>query len=326
VQDEEMLSCALLEGILMNQDRDAKFKQLLQAYHKAMQRGDIQEAEAIGVECLLLASDEAEDNPSADLQLKMEAHDHENAADWSQAEAAYRQALELAQTQKQDAMIYKAHADLSNLYSLLDQKDRALEESTGAVEAARRTDMVPLFGMALQSLIGDLLERGDVSSALSAATEMLDLCGEDRMYDLVRARALISRARCLVDLDDIASAEADLNQAWRILAPQASAGMFAGAQAGLAAWWAVTARLRSHQRDLPGAAEAWQKAVKFRRHVSQLPQLEGPYKFNALAQTLHRCGLALLAVSNMEAAAQAITESRTIRRSIGLPPCENSTA
>lgn len=303
-----------------SQPLDRKFEELLQAYHDAMQRGDIEKAEAIGVECLVLASERAATEPSKDLQLKAEAHGYEAVADWQQAESAYRRALELAVTEKSDWAEFKAHHDLSSLHHLVGQEVDALSEAQAAVQAARRTGMVALLTMALESLTLSLLNSGDARSAQSAADESLRACGDDKMYDLQRARALVLRARCAVELNDTGAAEADLDVAWKILAPQPRAAMFAGVWSGLAGWWGATARLRTMQREYRGAVDAWRKAVELRRHVSQLPQLAGPYKFNSLAETLHRYGLALLAANEVDAAAQAFVESRAIQHSIGLPP------
>ena len=76
-----------------------EFDRLLQAFHAAQERGDFEQAESIGVQCLVFASEEAERNPSESLRLVQEAHEHENAARWEQAEAAHRRALALAQAE-----------------------------------------------------------------------------------------------------------------------------------------------------------------------------------------------------------------------------------
>lgn len=296
-------------------------EELLLAYRDATQRGDIPAAESLGLEFLVLASERAAKEPSDDLRLNAEAHCHEEYADWPKAEAAYRQALELAVAQKNHGLEFKAHDDLSSLYGLLGDSRRALEETQAALQAARRTGIGPLLTMALESRARSLLEAGDASAALAAANEIVEVCGDDKMYDLQRARGLVIRARSAVELKDVASAEADQAVAMQILAPRSDAAMFAGVQSGLAGWWEVTSRIRSIHQDHRGAAEALSKAVEFRRHVSQLPQLEGPYKFNALAETLHRYARAALAAGDGDTAVHAFVESRSIKHSIGLPPC-----
>jgi hypothetical protein len=81
----------------------------------------------------------------------------------------------------------------------------------------------------------------------------------------------------------------------------------------------VTAQIRSRQADFAGAVVAWQKAVEYRRNVSQAPQLEGPYKYSWLADCLRGLGQALLAVQGVAGAEEAFRESRDIRRAIGQP-------
>ena len=98
--------------------------------------------------------------------------------------------------------------------------------------------------------------------------------------------------------------------------------MFAGVQSALAGMWEVTARLRSAQGDRAGSVEAWRERVEFARLVSTLPQLEGPYKFAALARMLDLYGASLLAAEDVNVPENAFEESRTIRRAIRQPEVE----
>jgi hypothetical protein len=95
-------------------------------------------------------------------------------------------------------------------------------------------------------------------------------------------------------------------------------------QSALAEWWEVIASLRTLDSDFTGAADALRKAVEFRRHISQLPQLEGPYKFASLANTLHKLGQALPAAQDIGGAEEAFRETREIRRRIGQPSPDNT--
>ena len=57
----------------VNKERENKFCRLLDGFHHAQERSDIEEAEAIGLQCLILAAEEAEENPSERLGLALEA-------------------------------------------------------------------------------------------------------------------------------------------------------------------------------------------------------------------------------------------------------------
>src|SRR3989442_512393 len=92
---------------------------LLGTYQTALQRDDIEAAQAAAMQLMAFACEQSEKQPSAGLLLKMEAHEHETAGNWQKAEAAYRKALTLAQTDNSPAMIFKAHDDLSRLYAFL---------------------------------------------------------------------------------------------------------------------------------------------------------------------------------------------------------------
>lgn len=106
-----------------------EFERLLKALHSAQERGDFEQAESIGLQCLVFATEEAERNPSESLRLVQEAHGHEEAARWEQAEAAHRRALALAQAEGNEAMIFKAHDDLRSLYAICGTADKALQEA-----------------------------------------------------------------------------------------------------------------------------------------------------------------------------------------------------
>jgi tetratricopeptide (TPR) repeat protein len=308
----------------MRDEARSRFVALLQARQKAALRGDVAEEERIGRECLSLAGEEAYEAPGPDLSLRLEAVAHEENADWSQAEAAYMKALELARSEGNDMAEFKAHSDLASLFGLQDRKGQALEQAQAALEAARRADAVALSSMGWADLTRALLALGRISEAREAASASVRICADNPMYAPLIAGGLVLRARCAVELGDLSAAEADLETARPVLAPYAEATLMAGLQSRLAGWWEVKARLCTAREDLQGAAESLRKAVEFRRSVAQAPQLAGPYRFNALAATLHRYALALLAVSEVEGASAAFRESRLIRQQIGLLGFEGS--
>ena len=295
-----------------------EFERLLKAFHSAQERGDFEQAESIGVQCLVFASEEAERNPTESLRLVQEAHEHEDAARWEQAEAAHRRALALAQAEGNEAMIFKAHDDLRSLYAICGTADKALQEARAVLEAARKTDMAPLLLMALGGLFQCHVMKGDMTSAAATAEEAVQITPAEKMYDGQRARALLMRARCRLEQGQVSQAEHDLEVAWRILAPQAKAAMLAGVQGSLAVWWEITARIRTQSKDFAAAAQAMGQAVEFRRTVSQLPQLEGPHKQYALARVLQDYSVALLAEGKVEAVTAAFNESRNIQQKTGI--------
>ena len=302
--------------------QQGEFERLLKAFHSAQERGDFQQAESIGFQCLAFASEKTERNPSESVRLVQEAHEHEDAARWEQAEAAHRRALALAQAEGNEAMIFKAHDDLRSLYAICGMADKALQEAQATLEAARKTDMAPLLLIAMGGLFQCQLMKGDMTSAAATAEEAVQITPAEKMYDGQRARALLMRAQCRLERGQVSQAERDLEVAWRILAPQAKATMFAGVQGSLAVWWEITARIRAQAKDFAAAAQAMGKAVEFRRTVSQLPQLAGPHKHHALAKVLQEYSVALMAAGEVEAATGVFEESRKIQQKIGnaIPP------
>jgi len=295
-----------------------EFEQLLKAFHAAQERGNFEQSESVAIQCLAFAAEEAGRNRSESMRLAQEAHEHENAARWEQAEAAHRQALALAEAEGNEAMVFKSRDGLRSLFVIRGTADKALQEAQAALAAARKTDMAPLLLTALGGLCQCHMRKGDLESAAAVAEEAVQIMPVEKMYDGQRARALLMRARCRVEQDRVFEAERDLEVAWRILAPRAKAAMFAGFQVSLAVWWEITARIRTRSKDFTGAAQAMGKAVEFRRTVSQLPQLEGPHKHHALAKTLQEYSVALLAAGEVEAATGAFDESRKIQQKTGI--------
>src|SRR5205807_6661587 len=64
---------------------------LLESYRVAVQRGETEAMEAAALRFMAFACEQSEKDPSADLRLNIQAHEHEAAGDWEKAEAAYRQ-------------------------------------------------------------------------------------------------------------------------------------------------------------------------------------------------------------------------------------------
>jgi tetratricopeptide (TPR) repeat protein len=302
----------------MDDSQKDQFERLLKAFHEAQARGDFAQAESIGVQCLVFAAEEAARNPNESLRLVQEAHEHEDAARWEQAEAAHRRALALAEAEGNEGMIFKAHDDLRSLFAIRGMADKALQEAQAALAAARKAKIAPMLAMAFGGLFQCHLMKGDMRPAAATAEEAVQVTPAEKMFDWVRARALMMRARCRVEQRQVAQAEQDLEAAWRILAPQAKTKMFAGIQSSLAVWWEITARIRTQSKDFAGAAQAMGKTVEFRRTVSQLPQLSGRHKHHALAKALQAYSVALAAAGEVKAATEAFDESREIQNKTGI--------
>ncbi len=282
-----------------------EFERLLQAYKEAQESDDIKLSETIILQLFAIAQEEAERNPTKRGRLIEEAQEHEEAARWEQAEAAYFQALALAETEGIAGMISKSHYDLGRLYEILGKTDNALQQAGAALKSARKANMEPLVLMALTIIFRCHLLKGDVASAAVVADEAVLIMPPDKIYDTQRAGALMIRAQCRLEQHQIAQAGEDLNVVWKILEPRAESVIFAGIRSGLANWWELNARIKTHLKDFGGAAQAMSKAVEIRRTVSELPHISGPYKHYALAEALKEYSVALMAIGENEAAIEA---------------------
>ena len=310
-----------IETLTMNKKAERKLGRLFEAFGKASETGDAEKAEEIGLRVFATLG-EVKDEPSDDLKLKMEAHRHEEAGDLAMAEDAYRRCLALAQRDGEEWSIFKAHHDLSRLFSFMGREPEAREEANLALVSARKTGMDVLIGTALESAAGDALRAGDYQAALEHAEELLSIAQGSRMHDLQRARGLCIRASALIWQDRFYEAEADLDAAWRILGPHSKPSLFAGYQSSLSHWWRLTAAVRKKRNDPEGAIEAMRRHVEYARNVSAAPQLEGPYKYNGLAKALFEFGKVLREAGRTDEAEAAFTESRNLRELIWLAPLE----
>lgn len=303
-------------------EHDARFEALFDAFHKAVEEGDVEAEERLGVEALALAGVWAETNMSEDLQLKMLASQFEDEGKWSEAEAARKRVLRIAEADEslaRDSMIYKAHDELRGLYQFLGRKELALEHARTAVVAARRADMKILLGMALYPLIWAEAAVNNEEAALEIADEMVALSENDRSLELIRAQALVARAGCFVRSGNLEAAERDLDAACPILTPKSGATLLAGVQSCLAVWWDQKAAVEQARGNSDAATQALGSAVAFRRNVAMAPQLAGPYARVRLARTLGRYAEALQSGGQSDAAHQARSESDEMLKGINLP-------
>jgi tetratricopeptide (TPR) repeat protein len=293
--------------------------ELEKQHQDALEAGRMGDAEAAALNLLAIMAQHGATEPNAEMLVLTEAASQEAAADWRGAEVTYRRLLEQAIATGEATSQYRAHAALSGLYQLLGDHDKAVEQARSATEAARRADLPILLASALEQQATCALRQDLLSEAMSAIEEALRCTSDERVYELQRGRCLIVQAECKLKAGRDAAAESDLNAAWQLLDKQSTMQMAAGVHATVARYWSVKAGLQDQQGDWHGAVQAWNNAVACRRHVSELPHVEGPYPQNALAETLAAYGRAQLAAGDRKAAEELLAESDAIREKTGLP-------
>jgi hypothetical protein len=164
------------------------------------------------------------------------------------------------------------------------------------------------------------LNQNELQQAWATLDESLAVI-ENNPTGVSRASAMVLRAECFIREGNLSQAEEELASAWKLLQPHAEAHFAGGWQSSLASWWTATARLRVRQKKQEPAVLAWREAAARRRIVADLPQIEGPYKHNAVAVAL--CdSTKLLQTIGDDSAGKLFEESDAIRRSIGLPALE----
>lgn len=303
-----------------NPDEEKKIAEagaVFEEYFSAQEKGDMEEQKAISEKIWQFVADHQADEPSPWLQCMDEANRCASVFDWAGMKAAYLRSLEaVADKPGFQSNTYNC---LRAFHLMFDRKLPALQAARAASEAARQTRLFPLLVPQLQSEAHMVFDSGDFQRAWNIVSETFDLIEAGHRYGLLRAKSMVLRAEYFIATGDLLKAEADLTATWEILQPQSEAHFAAGWQFALASWWATMATLRTKQGDSQALATAWRESVARRRIVAAASQLEGPYKYNALAIALHHWGKAIQAGYD-GLAATAFAESDSIRQSIGLPP------
>ncbi len=302
----------------------AEFTQVVEAYGKAASTGQAEQAEAAALHLLTLASEEAQRNPSPELQLTEKACAFEARGDWADAEAIYRQLLAMVELSdsaphSKYGQMCKTHVDLGSLLLLQGEYSRARVSAAAAIAAARLADLWPLLIRALELDASCALRVQDVPGALAAAAEAVRIVEPGALYDALRAGSWVSRARCLVAAGDYDRAEQDLVASQQLLFDKPIFEIAAGLHRQAACWWEVRASLCERRGGWLDAVEAWTRAVERRRHVASLPHVAGPHTLAALARTLLRLGMALRETGELAVAEPIMAEGTNIWRELGLP-------
>jgi tetratricopeptide (TPR) repeat protein len=294
------------------------FLNAIEAFQKGAESNNAEQMEAAALKALAIAAAAAEKNPTPDLILLQQAADCETLGDWTTAEAKHREVLKLAEDAGQPASIASAYYHLSKLFQLIGDVSRAEDCAERGLASARQAQTFPLQVMALSQKTGCALSRADYAAALLAANESVAVIEPGRMHDLMRAGALVTRARCRLGCGDLAGCQSDLCAAKPVLVNAGTSPLFAGSQSRTAGWWEVTARARAQEGDLNGACDAWSEAVQKRRHVHSLSHVTGPHTLAALARALGKLAEALDAAGRIDSAKTSQAEAQMIWGELGL--------
>ena len=295
------------------------FEQAIRSYAKATEAGDTVEALQAALSAFKMAANEAARNPTPDLQLAQEAEGYEEAGDWSAAEAAYRQLIEISSQAGTPGLITKPQMELSQLLRLIGRLDEAWEFALAATASARASELSPLIAMALENEAMCALERGDSSRALEASSQAVAVLEPGRLTAHMRARALIHRAECLLACPDAESAENDLNASWKILGQEPLSSILPGPIATRTKWWEVRGKLDLEAGNLSQAAEALTKAIEYRRQRIEVQCHTSPYAAAALAKVLEALGDVAQQRGDPAAALDAALEAKVLREQAHLP-------
>jgi len=287
------------------------FEQAIASYAEAQEAGRIEEARGAAFEAFRLAAEEAERHPTPSLRLQLEAGACEDGRDWAGAEAAYRAVLRLEEEAGKPMPLALAHLHLSKLLRLVGRLEEAGQSAAAGSACGRAGEGFVVLAMALENEIACALDRGDTAAALLAGREIVQAIEPGKLYSLIRGRAMIALARCLVAAADVAGAESRLAEGWEWL--EGVDRSLPGPIAALAAWWEVKSAVLEQQGHLEKAREAMSESIDYRRYRGE------PYGIFALMRGLEKSAELAGRAGERAQAERAMAEALALREELRFP-------
>ena len=288
-------------------------KNAVTSYASAVREGRAEDAQAAAMKALFLAAEEAQRNPSASMKFTVKAAECERNHDWAGAEAAYRKVLRRQEAAGNPGMIAKARIDLSKLLRLTGKMGEASEFAASATDAARRADMFPVLAMALENEIACALGRQQPEEALAAAREALEVIESDKVFDSMRARALISCAKCLAAMGDAEGAESKLASSWDLLQQPGVCHALPGVNFALDNWWEAKSQILEQKGEMESAQQAISESINRRRKG------DSPYAIRLLIGALEKSAALSRRAGAAIQAGHAQVQADALREELRLP-------
>jgi tetratricopeptide (TPR) repeat protein len=300
----------------------AEGAEYLEEWESAKREGRHEDAEAAVLKLMAFAAEHAGDFKNPVDPYYEQADACEEVGDWAGAEAAYRQAIEVADS---PAMAFHSRDKIVNLFLLLNRNADALVEARSNVSDAHLSGISMIDYMAQYTIAVCAMLAKEPEESVRAADEALAALPDDLPVELQKARALTVRARSRVDLGDLDGADADLHAAWEMMEPEISPEAFTdqqtagGKEAWLAAWWSGQARLRAARDDREGVLQARWAALRHRTNLTQNAFSDGRGIQKGLADAIRALGEAQQAAGDLPAAVESFAEARAMYEDLGLP-------
>jgi tetratricopeptide (TPR) repeat protein len=265
------------------------------------------------LQALAMCAEEQLRNPDPCVKLMDEADDLESKGEWAAAEAVHRKILAMTESSGNLGMMAKAQMDLAGMLRLIGRLDEAWELTcTATVTARLPISRIFLVGVLIRAA-SCALERGDSAQALAAASEAVQIQKPGPLEDHMRARALATRAKCLLAAGDSAGAGADLDLACDLLGKNHGSWIPPGVLWTMGLWWEAKSQLEERLGNLARAREAITHAIENRRQSGR------PHGLAALARNLEKLGELSRAAGDLESEKRSRSEAKSIREALHLP-------
>ncbi|MBL9140180.1 MAG: hypothetical protein JNK85_30200 [Verrucomicrobiales bacterium] len=262
---------------------------LLRGMTNASVLRNAEQMEALAAELMKAANEHALKNPSPDLSLEEDLESQARRGQWNEVIALREQLIERCRGRGEFHHVFRHERELATLLHHLNRPEDALIHARRATAAARQVDRMPvLVGQAL--LVESVCARrcGDFRQALQCVEESLAEIGIEDYAQNMRGGALVIRASCLLSVDDLTAAEADLEAAAAYLGIDADCPDLAGVQTRHAGWCEVQARRCGKRGEKARAVEWMIRALDLRQRAASNPLAGHFHTMAGLAGCLHQ--------------------------------------
>lgn len=240
-----------------------------------------EQLEALSTDLMKAVAEHARMHPSPDVAMEDELEQRARMGQWEEVMRLRNQLIERCRTRGEAHQVWRHEREMAALLQHLHRPSDARLHARRAVAAAREVDGIPVMvGIALQLEAVCAMHCGELREALKVFEDSLSAIGSEECARHIRGGALVCRALCLLSLDDIAAAEADLEAAGECLGIHSECPDLAGIQSRRAGWCEAQARRCGKRGDKSMAVQWMIRAIDLRQRTASQSR-EG--SFHALA-------------------------------------------
>jgi tetratricopeptide (TPR) repeat protein len=279
-----------------------------------------EQTEALAADLVSAVAEHAKANPSPDESIEADLEQQARMGRWEEVIALREQLIERCRERGEFHQVFRHERDLAALLQHLQRPSEALLHAREATMAARQVDGTPvLVGLGLQVELVCGMQCGEFREALNCADRSLEAIGTEDYARLLRGDLLVCRAECLLSLDEIIAAEADLEAAAECLGIHSDCPDLAGVQSRRAGWYEAQALCCTKRGEKSSAVEWIIRAMELRQYAASHPLAGHFHGVAGLAGCYHQLAAAYADLGASSEGASARQTRNQLRALLKLP-------